>query len=165
MTTYRIASPQDQSTVWDAVLALPLDGSHVVEVKKRKETRSQAQSRLRWLWMTQLERQLVGEGVGRTKEQWNSFFKIRFMKDILINQDTDYADFFDKVGAMYRASITANSDYRHKLFLEEVIGESIRTEWLKTNGMTEFLNAIDEWAISRGIRLVTPQDLMYARGG
>jgi hypothetical protein len=163
MTKFRLQSPQDQSTVWDAILATPIDGSYVVTIAQKKETRSQAQSRLRWLWMTQLEKQLIGEGVGRTKEQWNSFFKIRFMKAILVEMDADYADFFDKIGNMYRSAITAHSDYQHKLFLEQVVGESIRTEWLKTNGMTQFLNQIDEWCISRGIRLVTPQDLIHVR--
>ncbi len=72
------------------------DPDYVVTIKSANESRSDAQQRLRWVWFTQMAKELAGVGKGRTKKQWNLHYKHKYMKNLLIEQDEDFVQFFDR---------------------------------------------------------------------
>ena len=163
MTKILLNSTDAQAQAMMLLMDTPLDGTKTFVLTDKKESRSAAQHRLKWIWMNQLEKQLVGFGKGKDSLQWNRYFKVRFMKDLLIAQDSAYVDFFDKLGALYRSALKGRDTDDFREFAEIVIGDQIKTEWLTVKSMSEFMNRIDSYALDNlSVRLITPSDLRWS---
>lgn len=141
---------------------LPLKSGYIVTIKSEDETRSDAQHRLRWLWMEQLEKEMAGAGEGRDKERWNLFFKHKYMPHILIAQDQDYVEIF----RTYKKTCDSLAKYEHGLrqYQEQFWGKVISTKDMNVKSMSKWLNCIEAEALhDYGIVLKTPEDLMWLK--
>ena len=144
--------------------SLDTEGRRVVTIMDQKEARSAAQSRLRWLWAGQAAKDLAGVGKGRDKEQWNLYWKHRFMKPLLIAQDEDFAIFFedhDDHCVLIKDHPAVLQDYQTQFW--ELIAQ---TEKMNVKTFSEFLDTIDRFMLHEyGLRLDTPADLKYIING
>lgn len=135
---------------------------HVVTIKNAKESRSDAQHRLRWLWFTQLERQLAGVGKGRDKEQWNLFFKAKFLRSILIEQDESYVRMFNDYDAI--CEILKPFEQHLKAYKTSFWGEEVKTKKLSVKSMARWLDSLDKYVtFEYQVTLITPDDLGWVR--
>jgi len=151
----RISSEDHKHKCFDVIADLPIDGDYLVSFKSIKETRTSAQNRLRWLWMGFLERELAGEGVGRNKEDWNRYFKGKFLRGILISQDEEYAQFYNQADALIY-------DAPMKDFAKTMLLDNVRTEWLTSKNMSVFMDAIDKHcSFELRVQLPLPSDLKW----
>jgi len=135
----------------------------IVTIKNKKESRSDAQHRLRWMWFTQLEKQLAGVGRGRDKKGWNLHFKHKFVPEILIAQDEDYVAVFDvykeSCKALQQVSEKALKQYQ-KGFWDRVIS----TKDMSVKSMARWLDAVDKYVLQKyQVVLITPDDLRWLR--
>lgn len=132
------------------------DLNFVVTIKDKKEARSSAQLRLKWLWMHHLAKEGLGGG---SAEWWNRFFKGKFLRSILIQQDEDYAEFYKKADNL----LSSSTDTR---FCKEVMIDSIKTEWLNVASMNSFMATIQlHCSIELAISLPVPDDLKWLQEG
>lgn len=135
-------------------------GEVVVLVKKTKDTRSSAQLRLKWLWMGQLAKEMAGRGSGKNNKDWNRHFKGLFLKELLISQDEDYAEFYANGKLLIDSAPTAAL----KKFAIKAMLDSVETEWLTVKNMSEYMNNIDNFCIENlEIVLAVPSDLNWIR--
>jgi len=153
--SFYITSDSIKDNCFDFIADVPVDKGYLVTIKKSTENRTLAQSRLRWVWMGFLEKELMGEGVGRNKEDWNRYFKGKFLRGLLIAQDDEYANFYHDADRLLSGS-------NDKGFAKRVLLDNVRTEWLTTKNMGEFMDSIDRHcAHELKINLPLPDDLKY----
>ncbi len=153
--SFYITSENIKHNCFDFIADKPVGEGFLVTIKDKKETRSGAQNKLRWVWMTFLEKELMGQGVGRSKEDWNRYFKGKFLRGLLISQDEEYSEFYNQADALiYDAP---NPDFAKKVLLDNV-----HTEWLKVKNMAEFMDSIDRYcSYDLNIILPLPDDLKW----
>lgn len=136
------------------------DPDTVVTIKRAHESRSDAQHRLRWVWFTQMQKALAGVGKGRDKEQWNLYFKHKYMPTILITQDEDYQEIFDTYKQTCQALTGKHKERYQKQFWDRVIS----TKDMSVASMSEWLNTIESYVLDNyQLVLATPDDLRWAR--
>lgn len=136
--------------------AVTPDQKMVMTLVKAKSERSSAQHRLKWCWMKQIADERKDKGKGWDAQQWNDFYKGRFMSDLLIAQDGDYRFYFDGMNGLY-------SKFSDKLDYFRKVGKPLETSELSLESMTEFMNRIDQHAAQMGISLLTPLDLSWLK--
>ena len=153
--SFHLTSENIRHNCFDFIADVPVDEGYLVTIKKASEKRTAAQSRLRWVWMGFLEKELIGEGVGRSKEDWNRYFKGKFLRGLLIAQDDEHANFYHDADRLL-------SGANDKSFAKRVLLDNVRTEWLTTKNMSEFMGSIDKHcAYKLKINLPLPNDLKY----
>ena len=134
---------------------------YIVTIKNAKESRSGAQHRLRWLWFSQLEKELAGIGKGRGRQEWNLYFKHKYVPVILIEQDDGYFDVFGHYKTTCKAII--NDELRDK-YKYQFWDRVISTKDMSVKSMARWLDSVDKYVTSKyQIILVTPDDLKWAR--
>jgi len=135
---------------------------NVVTIKNAKESRSGAQHRLRWLWFNQLEKQLAGIGKGRDKQEWNLYFKHKYVPVILLEQDEGYFDVFGHYKSTCKA--ITNDELRDK-YKYQFWDRVISTKDMNVKSMSRWLDSVDKYVTSEyQITLITPDDLKWVRG-
>lgn len=151
----------DDQILENAIQALKdgyADGSiKTVIYRSAKEARTKAQDRLKWMWCDQLKVELIGTGKGLSKDGWNRYFKVHFIKPLLIDQDDGYIDFYNQMeGIIYRDP--------NNPWLKRRMIDLIRTEWLDVKHMAQYLKIIDEHSWEElETRLKVPADLEWLR--
>lgn len=136
------------------------DADVVVTIKSAKESRSDAQHRLRWLWFSQMAKELAGQGEGRNKEAWNMYYKHKYLPHLLIEQDEDYVSYFNRYKSTCQELTGENLEAYQTNFWSKVI--STRDMHVKT--MAKWLNLVDDDAMHQwAAQLKTPQDLEWIR--
>lgn len=163
-STFLLSSEKEKKRCIDYISSVPLDEIYVVNICGAKEKRSSAQNRLKWLWMSFLEKEKGGEGHGYSKNDWNRFFKAKFLREILMAQDEEYVDFYKKADRLFKSALgeggsATNQDVN---FARLVILDNIKTEWLTSKSMQEFMSKIDDYCLnSLMIKLPVPSDLQW----
>ena len=148
MSTYRIANERIKKNCIEEIQGLEV--GYVVTIKKESESRSSAQHSLKWIWMRHIAKDKTGEGKGRDAEDWNRYFKGKFMRELLISQDQDYAEF-------YKDSDELILDARNKVFAKKRVLDSIKTEWLTVKNMAAFMDMITiHCSMDLGVSLPMP---------
>lgn len=160
--TFHLTTTDIRKNACAFVSQLECGQGHIVTIKNEKEARNAAQSRLRWVWMTQLEKELAGVGKGRDKDQWNLFFKHKYMRTLLIEQDEDYVPFFHNYDDMCGALADKKpllDDYKVQYWRDFV-----KTEWLNVKMFSRYLDTIEKYVFDKyQVVLVTPDDLGWAK--
>jgi hypothetical protein len=153
--SFLILNESDRMEAINLIKQLPLDGFWCVGLKKPDEERSPAQERLFWLWMRQLERELIGVGRGLTHLDWARRYKALFMRPLLISQDEEYAKFYRECDI--RISKAANKEKA-----KEIVLDSIDLKWLSMSNMHTFLFMIDMHCLDyQKVDLFIPNDLKW----
>lgn len=153
---FHLSSPDAKANCIASISLLEVGDDFVVTIKSAKESRSDAQQRLRWVWLSQMAKELAGVGKGRTKEQWNLYYKHTFVPDLLIEQDEDYVETFDIYRDTCKALIGRNLERYQTNFWDRVIS----TKDMSVKSMSAWLGHVDDNALHQwAIELKTPQDL------
>jgi len=136
------------------------DTDSVVTIKSAKESRSDAQHRLRWVWFSQMAKELAGAGKGRTREQWNLYYKHKYVPDLLIEQDEDYVEVFD----IYRDTCSVLTGRNLEKYQTNFWDKVISTKDMNVKSMSRWLGLVDDDALHQwAVQLKTPQDLEWIR--
>lgn len=116
------------------------------------ETRSHAQNRLYWAWLTQLTR------LGESKEYYHTFFKRRLLAKIYIRDGADKKLISVLSSLKTAKELLPQSDYE---LVANQVAESVSTTKATTKQMTEYLTEIEQWAYANGVPLMIPSDLKW----
>jgi len=149
-------NPSVVSNAMQALNSVEPGAGLVMTIAKEKNQRSSAQHRLKWQWMQQIAREMAGQGKGYDAQEWNDFFKGRYMSDLLISQDGDWRFYFDGANAQWSGTGDKTEFYR-------LVGKPLETKDLTVANMSEFMNRIDQAVQKHGIHLITPADLEWSR--
>lgn len=117
------------------------------------KARSNAQNRLYWRWLHELESQN-----GQDDEWWHCYFKRLFLSRIYARDDGEFAQM-------------AESIKRCKGVINDTLYENIATSVIKnisttkanTKQFAEYLTKIELWVVANGLKVTTPQELEWAR--
>ncbi|OOR86785.1 hypothetical protein B0181_11480 [Moraxella caviae] len=117
------------------------------------ETRSHAQNRLYWLWLTQ-----IGDAWGQDKDSLHIDFKRRFLSRIYLRDGTD-TRLNDCLPSLQIVKQTAGTAVYEAI--AQQIASGISTTKASTKQMTEYLNDIYAFCYGRGLLLQIPSDLEW----
>ena len=127
-----------------------------VVIDQKQSTRSEAQNKLYWLWVTQWAKH-----TGSDKDSEHIFFRRKFLARIFQRDDV----------GMYRETISVMNNLEQVLGLSEKqlydkianeMADKMSTTEANTKQFTEYLNDIHAFCNKHGCYLQTPDDLMYA---
>lgn len=121
-----------------------------VTIADKDETRSSAQNRLYWKWLTQW-----GNTVGYTKDEAHYEFKRRFLIRIYYRDDKDYAQMCDAIKAL------ESIDMRHYTAISTEVIKMTSTTKATTEQMAEYLNDIYRFCYEQGVLLQVSADLRW----
>ncbi len=124
-----------------------------VIITPQQETRSNAQNRLYWKWLTQF-----GNEKGYTKEWLHLFFKKRFLAHIYVRDNIDYRNMAIAIRRLKELGM--KEEYE---FISEQAYENTSTTKATTKQMSEYLQAIDRFCYKKGFLLETPSDLQWVK--
>jgi len=155
--TFYVVNDEVMDNCFNAIRDMAGEGDCIVSIKTGKEKRSEAQHRLKWLWMGHLEKTLSGEGEGWDRKRWNDFFKKKFMKEILIAQDEDYASVFKRISMLIQEATD-------KRLVERLALNVLKTEDFTVKSMSDYLDCVDKYCVTKlKVTLPVPEDLKYLR--
>ena len=164
--SFHLTSDNIKHNCFDFIADVPVDEGYLVTVKNKKETRSDAQSALRWRWMGYLGKQQEGFGIGRNSVQWDAYFKSKFLRGLAIEQDDNYAEFYRNADNLLLAA-TADDFKRGdgKNFTKDFTIKSIQgllhTSWLNVKSMQSYLDLIDKYCAEKHMYLTLPDEYKW----
>lgn len=123
----------------------------VVRVDQKQESRSTAQNKLYWLWMTE-----YGKAKGLDKEEASAFFKYKYLS-IIYNRD-NVGDYPETFRTMRELKESGASQYEA---LRQFVASRISTTEATTKQMAEYLNDIEMFSLKDGVKLTCPDDLKW----
>ena len=123
-----------------------------VIITDQNETRSQAQNRLYWLWLKQIE-----DSTGQDDEDLHVMFKRKFLAKIYARDDGEMAQLFESLNTLKR-----QPNYEQEVALP-FAKRFLSTTQATTAQFSEYLNEIEVWAFGRGIPLKIPEDLRWIK--
>lgn len=126
------------------------DKPMLVVVKEYKPSRSAAQNRLYWAWLTDCEKTDINEHAGSTQDDWHDRFKRLSLSKIFERDDEGYATTMAHLRDVYRHGFHTES----KNMVDFVIRETSTTK-ATVEQFTEYLNFIERYCHERGIQLRT----------
>ncbi|MFU8927543.1 recombination protein NinB [Acinetobacter puyangensis] len=122
----------------------------VVKVGQKEEERSLAQNRLYWKWLQQWSKHQ-----GTDKDSEHLFFKRQFLISIFNRDDPEFAEMCAAIKALKENEIA-----EYQAIADQVIKLTSTTK-ASVKQMTEYLELIDAFCLKHGVKLVTPEDLMW----
>lgn len=129
-----------------------------VTVSNKKEERSQAQRRLQWKWYTQIAVELGEDNsVIRNRMMYKFGVPIFYRDNIEVN-GVYSADTIDAIRQVKACGMIPHYEQLMRDFVARITSNSFS---VKQN--TEYLKAVDQWAIEKNIRLFVPADCEVAR--
>lgn len=157
--TFHIKTHEIRANCLGLISQIEADAGIAVKVFSENESRSAAQSRLRWVWFGFMAKKLAGIGKGRSKDEWNMYYKHKYMKDLLIEQDEDFVPFFqDYEDTCERLKGTPLLAKYQSQFWAEIA----KTEHMNTKTFSVWLGLISDDALDRfNLVLPIPEDLKW----
>lgn len=125
---------------------LPDDEPHQVIIRPYKASRSDQQNALYWMWNT-----VIGEELGYTKEEVHNLNRERFGIEILARISERWEKRLKKIETV-KESMLRYSEIQDA-------AKDIHTPRFDISMMREYLNRIDQWAMSMSISLPVPKYL------
>lgn len=117
------------------------------------KARSNAQNRLYWRWLHELESQN-----GQDDEWWHMFFKRLFLSRIYARDDGEFAQMAESIK---RCKGVINDNLYENIAMSVI--KNISTTKANTKQFAEYLTKIELWAVANGFKVTTPQELEWAR--
>ena len=156
---FRLVNGQVASNCFAAIhqaVADTLDTPHKVVVTigiDDDKARSNAQNRLYWRWLHELESQ-----TGQDDDWYHLHFKRLFLSAIYARDDGEYA----KMAESIRQCKGLIDDEHYESMAMGVI-KKISTTTANTKQFAEYLTKIELWAYANGLKVTTPQVLEWVR--
>lgn len=155
--SFRLISPQIAHHCFAAIeQAVKEQDKHAVIVTigiDDDKARSNAQNRLYWLWLHELETQ-----TGQDDEWYHRYFKRTYLARIYAQDDGEFATMADSIK---RCQGVIDNEHYERLVMG-VIGQ-ISTTKASTNQFSRYLKKIELWAYCKGLYLTTPDELAWAK--
>lgn len=117
------------------------------------KARSQAQNRLYWRWLHELEQQ-----TGQDDEFWHCHFKRLFLARIYARDDGEFAQMAESIK---RCKGVINDNLYENIAMSVI--KNISTTKANTKQFAEYLTKIELWAVANGFKVTTPQELEWVR--
>lgn len=136
---------------------LPLEPLMGVRVYEHKETRSVAQNKLMWRWLTHIA---GGGEIFSTKEDCHEYYKETFLVHIFERDDPEYAAMIDAVRSVHKAGMKMEA-----VSLKKKIVKLTSTTDANVSQMTEYLKEIENDCNNRLIELPRREDEYYKAFG
>ena len=141
----------DRRDVIEAVKLIRSDPVMAVTISEYVLTRSGAQNKLYWAWLTDCERTLSNEHMGNTKHEWHKRFKREILLNIYIRDNVD--GMAETMGSLYEVKINCGVDvYRN---IKDFVIDKISTTDANVKQFTEYLTDIQRFCAWAGIGLRT----------
>ncbi len=159
-TSFLITNAFTRGMALAAVAALKFDTTMQVIIRPFKpgESITDAQRRLYWMLLTDLQNTDVNELAGRTKDQWHLSMKRRFLLPIYCRE---FRDFSEMVEAVRRCPdeerkalmqwITKETSIARKCEDDPVTGEKAEGKMIRI--MREYIDYVMNYARSHGVLL------------
>lgn len=141
-----ITTKASKELVIDEIRQLP-KGKWTVEIFPWAQKRTTALNRLMWMWLTE-----IGKKYGWTKEDAHTYFKERYLLNILYREDPSFARMSDAI-----KNVKDDSPDDYHLIRKQVI-DLVSTADLKVNQMLEYLDNIKMFAHHEGVNITIPPD-------
>lgn len=141
----RDASTQAQAMMYLSNLEPSKDHPITVTFSEKDQARSIKQNRLAFLWY-----RIIGSMTGHGKEYERQYCKLHHGCPILIEQDSNFAEFYHKA----IAPLPYESQFAAMDFVPV-------TRLMTVKQFSEYLQTIDDDAAARGITLPRPEDLYW----
>ena len=122
-----------------AIDAVEIGAGYLVNIKSANESRSDAQSSLRWRWMGYLAKKLAGVGSGGNSEEWDVFFKCKFLRALAVAQDERHAKWYRNADEL----ITIARQNNCESGAMGLITGGMHTAWLSVKNMQEYLTQVE----------------------
>lgn len=123
-----------------------------VHVTTKQDSRSVAQNRLYWMWLSQIEKE-----TGNDKDDLHFEFKKKFLIAIYERDDQQYAEMCHAIKALRQSH-----SEQYAAVAAGVIRETSTTR-MTPKQFTEYLNSIHDYTLVKlGILLAIPDELRFA---
>lgn len=159
-TNFLVTNAFTRGTALAAVAALKFDTAWQVIIRPFKEGESitDAQRRLYWMILTDLQNTDVNELAGRTKEQWHVGMKKRFLLPIYCREFRDFAELVESVRRCSEAEskeimkwIVKETSITRKCEDDPVTGEKSEGKMIRI--MREYIDYVMRYARGHGVLL------------
>lgn len=159
-TDFVITNDFSRGTVLTVIAALKLNTVWRVIIKPWSEAEgiSDAQRRLYWMVLTDMQNTAANEMAGRTKDQWHLAMKRRFLMPIYEREFSDYAEMLEAVrrcGVEERKAllkwIASETSITRKCENDQSTGEKGDRKMIRI--MREYLDVVMRYARSHGVVL------------
>lgn len=121
------------------------------EVIEHKPSRSIAQNRLYWGWLTDCERTREESHKGSTKEEWHKRFKGDYLIHIYERDIQSYSELMQGLRDLYRTGLREEAVKMRQWIIEH----HVSTTEADVSQFSEYLKAIEGWCAWQGIVLRT----------
>ena len=145
--TIRLHSLESIGRAMERLKRVPLSPLHEVTIRPAKKVRSSEQNRLLWKWNTE-----IGTYFGLTKEEAHEMLKEKFLLNIFVRDDTDYARM---ATAILQVKNSSRDDY---YFLRKKVIELTSTTKCSVTQMAEYLTSIKMFAAQEYVPITIPED-------
>jgi len=159
-TSFMVSNAFTRGMALAAVAALNFDKIWRVAIKPWSEVEgiSDAQRRLYWMVLTDLQNTEANELAGRTKDQWHLAMKRRFLMPIYEREFSDYAEMLttvrkcadDERKALLKW-IAAETSITRKCDNDPTTGEKADRKMIRI--MREYLDCVMQYARNHGVLL------------
>jgi hypothetical protein len=159
---YKGFAPMNKES-FDIFNSLPMNAIFKAKLVKPKnlnsddvtdEQRSIAQNRIMWAWLTDMERTIVNEFAGETKEVWDIRMKRKFLITIYERDCQSYAEMVGAVRKVYHKGLTDEVE-----IMLNFIAEKTSTRKGSVKQIAEYLTCIERLCHQRGITLRTDPEM------
>lgn len=124
-----------------------------VIVTDKSETRTQAQNRLYWQWIT-----VIANHLGNDKDYQHIYFKRYLLAKIYARDDGEFALMASSI-----KNCQGKIPYAQYEAMANGVAKQISTTTATTAQFMEYLNDIEKWAYAKAIYLPIPDDLRWVR--
>lgn len=150
-----ITSKLERSKAVDAVKVIASEPVQIVTIDDYVLTRSGAQNKLYWAFITDTSKTTCNEHAGHEKEWWHGFFKEHSLLNIYIRDNVE--GMAETMAALYEVKIHCGIDEYNKM--KSFVIKNISTTWADVRQFTEYLNDISRFCGQVGIALRTDTEL------
>lgn len=159
-TNFTVSSAFSRGTVLAVIAGLDLSKVWTVIVKPYSETEgiSDAQRRLYWMILTDMQNTDMNEMAGRTKDQWHYAMKRKFLVPIYEREFSDYAKMLARVRLCDDENrkelmrwIAHETSITRKCENDEKTGEKADRKMIRI--MREYIDAVMRYARQHGVIL------------
>lgn len=129
----------------------------IVRISDKQETRTKAQNRLYWLWLSDFAKH-----TGNDEETLHFEFKYRFLIFIYMRDDPDFNEMALSIANL--KDVLGETE-QYKVIRDCVIKQTSTTK-ANTKQMTEYLNRIYDYClVKHGFKMKIPDDLKWCYDG
>lgn len=143
-----IISEFQRSHAIELIRQIPLDVVHEISIQPHKKDRSASQNALYWQWLT-----IIGNELGESKEDVHERYKDSFLVHIYERDNPEYAEMVQALRSVWSKGMKQEA-----IYLRKKIVALTSTTTATVAQMSEYMNSIENHAVTLSIILPRPED-------